>query len=123
VAKGTFAKSIKKHVDVEIEQASMHLESGDLETAVRHLERAHILGQASTAQHTRVHWLMLKLGWIRRDLREVAGQILRIVGASTKTPFGIYPSGNTGGANVSPFKSMPIPADLEAILKRARGEK
>jgi hypothetical protein len=59
---------------------------------------------------------MLKLGWKRRDIREVFGQVIRIIGAATKTPLGIYPTGNTGGANVYFFKSMPIPDDLQAIL-------
>jgi len=53
-------------------------------------------------------------------LREILGQILRIAGASTKTPFGIYPVGNTGRANVYFFKKMPVPADLQQILDKAR---
>ncbi|HLM61597.1 MAG TPA: DUF3703 domain-containing protein, partial [Pyrinomonadaceae bacterium] len=92
----------------------------DLNSAFRHLERAHVLGQAITYEHTRVHFLMLKIGWKRRDWREIFGQIFRIVGASTKTPFGIYPSGNTGGSYVSPFRRMPIEEDLQVILRHAK---
>lgn len=116
-------KPIRKYVGAEITEAKNSAAADDLTNAFRHLERAHVLGQADTLEHARVHWLMLKIGWRRKDWREIFGQIFRIVGASTKTPFGIYPRGNTGGANVSPFKPLPIPADLQAILKQAKTEK
>lgn len=115
-----FADKIKRFVEKEIALASDHLEKDDTAAAFRHLERAHVLGQAITSEHTRVHWLMLKIGWKTKNFREIFGQLVRIVGASTKTPFGIYPTGNTGGANVSPFKPMPIPKDLQAILDQAK---
>ena len=114
---------ISKYVDAEINEASSLLMKNDLENAFHHLERAHVIGQAVTIEHTRVHWLMLKLGWKKKDWREIFGQMFRIVGASTKTPFGIYPIGNTGGANVSPFKPLPIPDDLQKIIKEAKSEK
>ena len=117
-----FANRIKKYVDAEIEKAADFLKTGDSASAFHHLERAHILGQAATIEHTRVHWLMLKVGWRRRDFREIFGQLFRLVGASTKTPLGIYPTGNTGGANVSPFKPMPIPEDLRKIITEARAK-
>lgn len=114
------SESIRKYIDAEIEKAEILVTQGDSETAFNHLERAHILGQAITYEHTRVHFLMLKIGWKRKDLREICGQIFRIIGASTKTPFGIYPTGNTGGANVSPFQPMPISEDLQAILRQTK---
>jgi len=113
-----FYKNVKKIIDSEIETASELIESGNLESAFFHLERAHVLGQSITYEHTRVHWLMLKIGWRKRDVREILGQLFRIVGASTKTPFGIYPTGNTGGANVWFFKPMPIPDDLQKVIKK-----
>ncbi len=90
--------------------------SGEFHSAFYHLERAHVLGQASTYQHTRIHWRMLKLGIKLGSPREIWGQIVRIIGASTKTPFGIYPRGKTGGANTWFFKSMPVPSDLQDSL-------
>lgn len=117
-----FAKKIKRFVDDEIAQGEACLKTNDLTAAFHHLERAHVLGQSVTSEHARVHWLMLKIGWKKRDWCEVFGQLFRIVGASTKTPFGIYPRGNTGGANVSPFKSMSIPPDLSRIIKNAEVE-
>ncbi|MDM7920795.1 MAG: DUF3703 domain-containing protein [Pyrinomonadaceae bacterium] len=112
---------LTKFVDSEIAEAGRLSAAGDAEGAFRHLERAHVLGQSSTYHHTRVHWLMLKHGFRERDVKEVAGQVLRIGGAATKTPLGIYPKGNTGGANVSPIKPMPIADDIAAMLEEAGG--
>jgi pimeloyl-ACP methyl ester carboxylesterase len=86
----------------------------------RHLERAHILSQSSTRQHVRVHYRMLCWAVLRKDRKEILGQLLRIVGAATKTAIGLIPSGNTGGANVSPFRSMPVPEDLKVLLPADR---
>jgi hypothetical protein len=110
------SKTLRKHIDLEIGTAIELLEEGRADAAFPHLERAHVLGQADTGIHTRVHWLMLIAGIRRRDIGEVWGQLIRIVGAATKTPLGIYPKGNTGGANVYFFKPMPIAPELQAIL-------
>ena len=58
---------------------------------------------------------MLRLGWSRRDLREVVGQIPRIFAAALFSRVWV-PIGNTGGANVPAMRPMPIPPDLQAIL-------
>lgn len=102
----------------ELAQAESLEVSGVYRSAFYHLERAHVLGQTSTYLHTCIHWRMFKLAIKQHSSREIWGQIVRIIGASTKTPFGIYPKGNTGGANVWFFKPMPIPEDLEKILFR-----
>ena len=54
-----------------------------------------------------------------RVSREAAGQVLRIIGAATKTAIGWVPTGNTGGSNISPFRPVPIPADLQKVLDSA----
>jgi len=51
-----------------------------------------------------------------KSLRETLGQVIRMVGAATKTAVGLVPSGNTGGSNISPFKPLPMPQDLATIL-------
>jgi hypothetical protein len=53
-------------------------------------------------------------------LREFVGQLLRIAGATFGTPFGLVPAGNTGGANVSAFRPMPIPPDLAVLIAASR---
>lgn len=79
-----------------------------------------MLGQSSTVEHVRVHWRMFTWGWRNHSTKECIGQLLRIVGAATKTAVGLIPSGNTGGSNISPFKSLPIPDDLAATIQQAR---
>ena len=108
--------SLRDPIDSELASADKLLENGDLSAAFEYLERAHVLGQAITYEHTRIHWRMLKLGWTKKYVFEIFGQLLRIIGASTKTPFGIYPAGNTGGSGVWFFKPMPIAEDLQQIL-------
>ena len=108
--------SLDEYIERELTAVTAMTAAGDADGAFRHLERAHVLGQASTYQHTRVHMLMLSHGLRQRDRKEIAGQLLRIGGAATKTPLGIYPKGNTGGANVNPLRSMPIETDLAEIL-------
>ncbi len=110
-------KLLRELIAKEIELADDRLSVGAITEAFSHLERAHVLGQGITFEHTRVHWRMLKIGWQAKHWREIFGQLIRIVGAATKTPFGIYPSGNTGGSDVWFFKRMPIPDDLQKMLK------
>lgn len=42
-------------------------QEGDWQSAFRHLERAHIIGQRFIGLHTLTHWWMLRVGWRRRD--------------------------------------------------------
>ncbi len=84
---------------------------GDARSEFAHLERAHILAQRSTWAHTLTHWRMFRHGLRQRELREVAGQIPRMLAALTKSMIWV-PVGNTGGANVNPFRRMPVPQDL-----------
>jgi hypothetical protein len=50
---------------------------------------------------------------------EALGQAWRIVGATLKTWLWV-PTGNTGGANVSGLRPMPVPADLQRLIDTAR---
>lgn len=107
----TIAEAFEK----EMAQATRESKDGNLCQAFARLERAHILGQRATRLHVRAHIGMLRIGWRRGDLREVVGQVMRIVAAATKSRIWV-PLGNTGGANVSPFRPMPVPSDLARIL-------
>ena len=112
---GSFADNIRPFVEAELRAAT---ENSQHEFA--HLERAHVLGQASTREHVRVHFRMLCWAWRHRDAREFLGQMLRIVGAATLTFMGLVPAGNTGGVNVSAVRPMPLAPDLAAIIEQAR---
>jgi hypothetical protein len=102
--------------DGEIATAAEARRQGDAARAFRHLERAHILGQRSTTAHVRVHWLMLRHGIATRQPREVAGQVARIMAAALFSRIWV-PAGNTGGANVSAMRPMPVPEDLREWLE------
>ena len=90
--------------------------AGDMAEAWRALERAHVLSQAFAGPHTRVHWAMFCFAYRRRDVREMLGQVPRLLLAAPGSLLGLAPLGNTGGANVGIFSPMPIPEDLQAKL-------
>jgi hypothetical protein len=97
-------------------EAARYRAMGDSTRAFAFLERAHVLGQGRPVPHLRVHGQMLKLGWAVRDWREVTGQLMRLALVPVGHLFGRLPAGNTGGANVSAFKPMPVPPDLQRLL-------
>lgn len=100
----------------ELDKGKNLLASGDYEQAFYHLERAHILGQRHYLPHVTSHYWMLKAGLKTGDIQEVFGQIIRIVG-SAGSLIGKVPLGNSGRANVSPMKPMPIPEDLKPYFE------
>ena len=107
--------ALRAAFDAEWERARDALRAHDLDAAFARLERAHILGQRATARHVRTHVEMLRIGWRRRDAREVLGQLPRIVAAALFSWLWV-PLGNPGGANVGALRSMPVPDDLRAVL-------
>ena len=104
---------LTKHFLDTLERARRASSDGD---AWQALERAHVLSQRDAWPHVRVHLRMIADAWRRRDWREVAGQIPRIVLAAPGSWLGRAPVGNTGGANVGIFHPMPIPEELQRIL-------
>ena len=103
--------------DAAMAEAARHTAVGDAKSAVAALERAHVLGQLDFVPHLRVHWQMLRVGWAAGDRREVTGQLMRIALVPVGHLVGRLPVGNTGGANVSAFKPMAIPPELERLIE------
>lgn len=99
----------------EVASADQALRREDFETAFRHLERAHVLAQCMTGRHTLIHWRMLVAGLRRGDLREVFGQVPRIVASILFSRLWV-PRGNSGRARVSAFQPMPVPDDLQHLV-------
>jgi hypothetical protein len=99
--------------NIEMQAAREAWARRDLEATFGRLERAHILGQRSLWPHILTHLWMLRVGWQRQDRREIAGQLLRLVATLPGALIGWVPAGNTGGANVSALKPMPIPPEFE----------
>jgi 7,8-dihydropterin-6-yl-methyl-4-(beta-D-ribofuranosyl)aminobenzene 5'-phosphate synthase len=106
------SNKIKVAIQVELRLAKQSYEAGDLGQSIQFLERAHVLGQRYFMAHLITHLWMLKISLLRRNHRETVGQLLRIVATVPGYLFGWVPVGNTGGANVSAIRPMPIPIDL-----------
>lgn len=116
----SFAKNIAPYVNQEIASATQAQNSGDYYSAFAHLENAHVLGQESTYWHVKVHYLMLLWGIKQNNGTEIIGQLFRLIAAALLTAMNGVPSGNTGGSNVSPIKTMPIKPELAAIIAKAK---
>lgn len=115
-----FSKAVKPYIEDKLKLSRIEGESGNFQKQFELLEDVHVLGQQSTYYHTLVHFNMLRFGIEHADFREILGQIVRLVGALTKTAIGLVPIGNTGGANVSPFKNMAISPENQEILEKVK---
>ncbi len=110
-------RALRQAFEAELKQGYAAMHSADCPRAYHHFERAHVLGQRWVVPHTRSHWAFLTWAWQCRDLREMAGQLLRIPAGMLGSALGWVPLGNTGGARVSAIKSMPVPEDLKSLLQ------
>lgn len=99
----------------EVASADEALQREAFEAAFGHLERAHVLAQRMTGRHTYIHWRMLLAGLRRGDVREVVGQVPRIVASIPFSRLWV-PRGNSGRARVSAYKPMPVPEDLRHLV-------
>jgi hypothetical protein len=109
--------ALKQAFEAEMAAAKRLLQSGRLDQATRHLERAHVLGQSCVVPHVRSHWLMLRVGMRRGAASEVWGQAVRIVLGAFGSAIGVVPVGNTGGTDISMFKRLPIAPDIAQLLE------
>ena len=110
-------KKLAKYYSIEILKASTAYNDGAFELAFSHLERAHILGQKNTKAHLLSHWWMFKIAVKQQKFTAMLGQALRMLAALVFSKLWV-PVGNTGGTNVSAFKTMPLPDDLAKILAK-----
>lgn len=116
----SFCKQITPYVNEELAKAKLAEQDGDAAKAFTHLENAHVLGQEATLIHVKVHYLMLVWGIKQKSLKEVIGQIIRLIGAAALTRIKGVPIGNTGGSNVSAVKPMPIKKEHAEIIAKAK---
>jgi phage terminase Nu1 subunit (DNA packaging protein) len=108
--------ALKAAWTAERDRARTARDEGDDTAEWRHLERAHILSQPMAGAHLVTHAAMFVAAWRRRDRREILGQAVRLLLAVPGSLSGRYPAGNTGGADVSAFRAMPLPDDLRQLL-------
>ena len=90
---------------------------GLFDEALRHLERAHVLGQREVAPHVRTHWRMVLVALRRRDVAASWGQAIRIVLGALGSAVGRVPVGNTGGTDIGMFERLPIEPELTKLLE------
>jgi hypothetical protein len=112
----TYYSLLRPHIERETLAARDARRRNDKKLVWHHLERAHILSQPSARHHTRIHALMIVTALWVTDVRELAGQLLRILVAGFGSLIGRYPVGNTGRARVPINEPMRIPDDLKTIL-------
>jgi hypothetical protein len=105
-------RKLRRLYRIELTQAKRCYHQGLWSQAFGHLERAHVLGQRFLVAHYVTHWWMLKCGWRLGSVKEVLGQLLRLLAVLPGFLTGWVPLGNTGGANVSAIRPMPLPAEL-----------
>ena len=115
-----FARRIQPWVQLELDAAHLAEARAEPALAFRHLERAHVLGQAATTLHVRVHWRMLRWALRQREVGQAVGQLGRLAAAAVMTGIGWLPEGNTGGSDVSALRRMPIPPELQRVIDDAR---
>ncbi|MDU0353400.1 DUF3703 domain-containing protein [Paraglaciecola aquimarina] len=114
----TYNKAVKPYIDSKLTNYSDAMFNNNERQAFAALEDAHVIGQHSTYYHCLIHCKMLRHGLLNKDWRAVFGQVIRIVGAVTKTAIGLVPKGNTGRTDISPFKRLPLSAENQAILDK-----
>lgn len=114
----TMPESLKPFYRKELLEARNEFDKKHYQQSWRQLERAHILAQPYPVEHTMVHWKMLCFGIAVKNIKEILGQIPRLLFGGVKSFVGKIPVGNTGGANVPPLLPMEIPDDLLDIINR-----
>lgn len=111
--------SLRPYFKAELKAADFSLGNNDLGQAWRHLEKAHVIGQAYPLDHSFVHWKMLQFGFRIKSVKEISGQIPRLLVGGVKSFVGKIPVGNTGGANIPPLKPLPIEQEIIEIFEKA----
>jgi len=115
----TMPGSLKPFFKQSLNDYATAMKNKDLTGAWNYLERAHVIGQCYPYHHSLVHWKMLVFGCRIKSVKEVIGQIPRLLIGGVKSFVGTVPVGNTGGANVPPMRRMPIQQEIQEIFAKA----
>lgn len=84
----------------------------DEKAALRHVVRAHILGQRYLIPHLTSHAWMMRMAWKRGDTVDAMGQLRRLLFTFPAWLIGWVPVGNPGLTSVSPLRPIPMSQDL-----------
>lgn len=115
----TITAEIRDRLCTDLSAARVARRSGNPARGWELLEGAHVLSQPPAVWHVRVHASMLEAGARERDVREVWGQLVRLVVAGPGSATGRYLVGNIGRATVPATQPVPIHDDLAELLGRA----
>ena len=96
----------------EIAMMKSALLACDEKAALRHVVRAHILGQRYLIPHLTSHAWMMRMAWKRGDKVDLVGQFRRLLFTIPAWLVGWVPVGNPGLTSVSPLRSVPMSQDL-----------
>ena len=75
------------------------------------------MGQQEIVKHYQAHFLMMVHASKENKPLEVLGQIIRFLLVGPAHLIGWLPEGNVGTTRANPFKKMPLPKDIEEIIK------
>jgi hypothetical protein len=106
--------------EAEMAAAKRQIQAGRLDRAMRHLERAHVLGQNHVMPHVRSHWAMFRIAVKRHSPADGLGQAVRIILGALGSAVGVVPTGNTGGTDISMFARLPIDDEIAVLIRRDR---
>jgi hypothetical protein len=109
-------KELKMAFNAQMIAAKRLMQTGRLDQAMRHLERAHVLGQNHVVPHVRSHWSMLRIAVKRNSIADGFGQAVRIALGAVGSAVGVVPVGNTGGTDISMFARLPIAPEIAALI-------
>lgn len=96
----------------EIAMMKSALLAFDEKAALRHVVRAHILGQRYLIPHLTSHVWMMRMAWKRGDTVDAMGQLRRLLFTFPAWLIGWVPVGNPGLTSVSPLRPIPMSQDL-----------
>jgi len=111
-------KKLERIFNQIIIDAKDNISLGEYDAAFLLLEKSHVIGQLYVVQHTTTHYYMLKIGFLRKDFKEIIGQLVRIPLGIIGSLVGKVPMGNTGGSNVSMFKKMVLSDEIKNIINK-----
>lgn len=115
----TMPAALKPFFKQSLQDYATALNKNEMGKAWHHLEKAHVIGQRYPYHHSLVHWKMLVFGCRIKNVKEVIGQLPRLMVGGIKSFVGTIPVGNTGGANVPPMQSMPIQQEIREIFEKS----
>ncbi len=112
-------EKIKTLETVYLKEWTIYLQiRNDKEMKWYHLERLHVLSQASFKKHIFIHITMLGEAYKDKNIREFLGQLIRLFLVIPWHIFHRLPIGNIGTTRVSAFTPMEIPEDLRYLFPK-----